>query len=195
MATSLSQIRFKIESQIRPVSLDNDDVVDWCNESNADIGLNFNLPADSASISLTSTDLQYDLPADLKIINRLRLQSVIDEGVDAELQINYRIYNGKIILPRVLWIAPDELVVDYYKHMTVFSSVDDEIELDDRYAPIYIFYGLMKFYELPETVERIGTQEANRKLQTFAMRYQSMKSQLTAYQSLSNEPVVIDGRW
>ena len=194
MTTSLSNIRFKIESQIRPVSLDNADVVDWCNEANSDIGLNFNLPG-STSIALTATDLQYQLPTDLKIINRLRLQSVIDEGIDAELQINYRIYNGYIILPRVTWIAPDDLVVDYYKHLTTFTDIDDLIELDDRYAPIYTFYGLMKYYELPETAERIGDQAATRKLQSNQVKYENMKNQLTAYQSLSNEPVVLDGRW
>lgn len=195
MATSLQTIKVQIERQIRPVSLANEDVVDWCNEANADIGLNFNLPAEPESIALTATDVQYALPADLKIINRLRLQSVIDEGIDAELQINYRIYNGNIILPRVIWIAPDDLVVDYYKHMTVFTDVDDEIELHDRYAPIYTFYGLVKYYELPETIERLGSQEANRQMTANLAKYQSMKGQLTAYQSLGNEPVVIDGRW
>lgn len=195
VATSLLNIRFLIERQIRPITLDNDDVLDWCNEANADIGMNFNLPAAPETIALTSTDLEYDLPTDLKIINRLRLQSVIDDGLDAELKINYRIYNRKIILPRVTWIAPDDLVVDYYKHLTTFTDVDDTIELDDRYAPIYTFYGLMKYYDLPETAERIGAQEAAKKMNANLVKYQNMKNQLTAYQSLSNEPVTLDGRW
>lgn len=195
MATTLSTIRFLIESQIRPVSLENADVINWCNEVNADIGLNFNIPAAAETIPLTATDLEYELPTDLKIINRLRLQSVIDEGIDAELQINYRIYNGYLILPRVTWIAPDDLVLDYYKHLTTFTAITENIELDDRYAPIYQFYGLMKFYELPETAERIGDQVALRKMQSNESKYNSMKKQLTSYQMLSNEPVIIDGRW
>lgn len=193
--TTLFDIRIKIEQQIRPTTLDNADIVTWANEVNADIGMNFNLPAEPALITLTSTDLEYALPDDLKIINRLRLQSVIDSGIDAELRMSYRIYNGKIILPRVSWLAPDTLVVDYYKHLTVFTDTDDEIELDDRYAPMYQFYGLMKYYESPEAMERFGEQSAQRKMQSSESKYNNMKMQLTAYQSLSNEPIVIEGRW
>lgn len=195
MTITLSDIRFLIESQIRPVSLENADVLNWCNEANADIGLNFNLPATPSSITLAANTLEYPLPANLKIINRLRLQSRINEGLDSELKINYRIYNGKIILPRVLWIVPDTLVVDYYKHLTTFTDIANTIELDDRYAPVYQFYGLMKFYELPETALRIGDQVALRKMQSNEVKYNSMKNQLTSYQMLSNEPVIIDRRW
>lgn len=97
MATSLLDIRFMLERQIRPSNIDNADFVIWCNEANDDIGINFNLPADPEVIELSTTTLEYTLPDDLKIINRLRLQSVIDSGLDAEFQINYRIYNGKLI--------------------------------------------------------------------------------------------------
>lgn len=192
---SLSDIRGMIERQIRPTTLDNTDVLDWCNEANSDFGSNFNLPAPSESIPLTSTDLEYLLPTDLKIINRLRLQSVIDEGIDAELKMNYRIYNGYLILPRISWIAPDDLVVDYYKHLTTFTEVEDEIELDDRYATVYVFYGLMKYYEQPESFALYGEVNARQRMQANQSKYESMKNTLTSYQMLSNEPVVIDGRW
>lgn len=193
MAKTLSDIRFLIEREVK-ATLEDADVLNWSNQVNADIGMKINLPA-TTTITLNTTDLQYALPADLKIINRLRLQSVIDEGLDREFQTNYRIYNGYIILPRVLWIAPDDLVVDYYKHLSTFSDIDDEIQLDDRYAPVYQFYGLMKYYDLPDVVAQLGAQTAMRKMQSSEVRYTGMKNQLTAYQSLSNEPVVLDGRW
>lgn len=194
MATSLLDIRFQTERQTRPTTLDNDDFLIWANEANADIGMNFDLPA-STTISLTTTDLEYALPSDLKIINRLRLQSVVDDGLDREFGIDYRIYNGTIIFPRTLWIAPDTVIVDYYKHFNVFTSIDDLIELDDRYAPLYMHYALMKYYDLPETTTLIGEQTALRKMQAAEARYRNMKVQLTAYQQLSNEPVTIQGRW
>jgi hypothetical protein len=194
MAKSLLDLRFIIENQTKPFSLDNEDVIIWGNEVNADIGLSINVPS-SENIALNTTDLQYALPADLKIINRLQLQSVIDEGIDAEFGIDYRIYNGNIVFPHVIWIAPDALVVDYYKHLTTFTSITDEIELDDRYVPIYQFYGLMKFYEIPAVIEKIGDQAANRRMLSYERKYEDMKNKLTSYQMLSNEPVVIDGRW
>lgn len=191
----LSEIRFMIERQIKPVTLDNDDVLDWCNEANSDLGSNFNLPAPPEVITLNSTDIEYLLPEDLKIINRLRLQSVIDEGIDAEFKMNYRIYNGYLVLPRISWIVPDDLVVDYYKHLTTFTSIEDEIELEDRYATVYVFYGLMKYYEQPSSYELYGEQNARLRMQANQAKYTDMKNQLTSYQSLSNEPVVIEGRW
>lgn len=194
MAKSLIDIRFIIEKQIKPYTLDNEDVIIWGNEVNADIGMNINIPS-SGDITLTTTNLQYALPTDLKIINRLQLQSVIDEGIDAEFGVKYRIYNGNIIFPHTLWIAPDTLVVDYYKHLTTFTTIEDLIELDDRYVPIYQFYGLMKFYEMPEVIEKMGEQAASRKMLSYEKKYEDIKNKLTAYQMLSNEPVIINGRW
>lgn len=180
MATSLSDIRFKIERNVK-LTLEDADVINWCNYVNTDVGMGINIPADPpASITLTTTDLEYALPATLKIINRLRLQSVIDQGLDAELRINYRIYNGNIILPRVLWIAPDTLVVDYYKHMTYFTSEDDEIDIADRFTPLYTFYGI--------AVSKGSDPLAD-------PSYLNVKKQVLAYYALSNEPITIDGRW
>ncbi len=180
MTTSLSDIRFQIERNVK-ASCENEDVINWCNYVNSDVGMAINIPSASpAEITLTTTDLAYTLPADLKIINRLRLQSSIDEGIDAEFIVSYRIYNGQIVLPRYLWIAPDTLIIDYYKHMTLFTDIEDEIDIDDRFAPLYTFYGIAK------TKGHEPTQDVG---------YLNMKTQLLAYYSLRIEPVVIQGRW
>jgi len=180
MTTSLSDIRFMIERNVK-TTLEDADVVNWCNYVNTDVGMGINIPADPAeSIVLTTTDLEYALPVNLKIINRLRLQSVIDQGLDAELRVNYRIYNGNIILPRVCWMAPDTLVIDYYKHMTYFTEIEDVIDIDDRFTPLYTFYG-------------ISVAKGNDPLVDPA--YLNVKRQVLAYYSLSNEPIVVEGRW
>ncbi len=179
MATTLSQIRFLIERNLAsiPMTITDEDMVIWANEVNMDVGINIDIPATAQSITLDTSTLAYTLNANLKIINRLRLQSDIDAGDDISLTINYRIYNGQIIIPTVFWVAPDDLVVDYYKHMTYFAAVTESIDIADRFTPLYTFYGIKHFK--PD----------------YEVRYQAMKDQVVSYYSLSNEPVVIESRW
>jgi hypothetical protein len=192
--STLHQIRFLIERQVKE-ELEDADVLNWCNEVNADIGTNINVPADAYSITLNTTDLEYALPANLKIINRLRLQSLIDQGIDAEIVCNYRIYNGNLILPRVLWIAPDELVVDYYKHLTYFTDIMDDIDIPDRLQTVYTFYGFMKYYGMPSIVANMGELSSRRMADNYAGMYANMRNQVISYYSLSDEPTVVDGGW
>jgi hypothetical protein len=175
MTTTLSAIRFLIEQQSEPTT--NEDVIIWCNEVNMDVGMNIDIPATPQTIVLDVNTLNYPLSANLKIINRLRLQSDITAGIDLSLNIKYRIYNGEIIIPNVFWVAPDSLVVDYYKHMSYFTAITEAIDIADRFTPLYTFYGLSK--SKPE----------------FEPKYQMMKDQVVSYYSLGNEPVTIESRW
>jgi hypothetical protein len=194
MATTLSDIRFLIERQVK-YAIEDADVLNWSNEVNADIGTNINIPADPLEITLTTTDLEYTLPDDLKLINRLRLQSDINQMIDTDLLIDYRIYSGKIILPRILWIAPDTLVVDYYKHLTLFETIFDEIDLPDRLRTVYTFYGFSKYYQQPDVIARVGENQARANQQNYAQMYEGMKINVISYYSLSDEPVIIDRMW
>jgi hypothetical protein len=194
MATTLSDIRFLIERQVK-YAIEDADVLNWSNEVNADIGTNINIPTDPVEITLTTTDLEYTLPDDLKLINRLRLQSDINQMIDTDLLIDYRIYSGKIILPRILWIAPDTLVVDYYKHLTYFETIFDEIDLPDRLRTVYTFYGFSKYYQQPDVIARIGENQARANQQNYAQMYEGMKINVISYYSLSDEPVIIDRMW
>lgn len=194
MTTTLTDIRYLIEREVKD-TIENEDVINWCNQVNADIGTNINIPATASSIALNSTDLEYALPSDLKIINRLRLQSVIDEGIDRELLTPYRIYNGYLILPRVFWLAPDTLMLDYYKHLTNFTSISDNIDLPDRLNTVYSFYGFMKYYKQPNVMQKMGEPSARKQAETAERMYLNMKDQVISYYSLGNEPVVVDRRW
>jgi len=180
MAKTITDIRFLIEAGIKPDSLEDDVVLNWCNEVNMDVGVNINIPAEPQIITLNTSTLAYDLNEDVKIINRLRLQSDIDAGDDISININYRIYNGQIIIPNVFWVAPDDLVVDYYKHMTYFDAMTDTIDIPDRFTPLYTFYGIKQFKsDKPE----------------YEARYQAMKDQVVSYYLLGNEPDVVESRW
>lgn len=195
MATTISDIRFLIEREIQ-VTLENEDVINWCNQVSMDVGTNINVPsATPATIVLTSTDLEYNLPVDVKIINRLRLQSDIDAGLDKNLQITYRIYNGNIIFQRVYWMIPDTIIADYFKDMTYFTAVTDLIDIADRFTPLYVYYGMMKYYGTPAYMEMVGTSTANKKIESSFSAYLNMKNQVIAYYSLGNEPVTVERRW
>src|SRR5690554_1097468 len=94
MATTLSDIRFIIERQAGPI--DDSWLIHTCNDAQAEFSLNINIQ-DTDTIALTVTDIEYTLPTELKIINRLWLSSDFDAGIDKEFKWNYRTYNGKII--------------------------------------------------------------------------------------------------
>lgn len=179
MTTTLSDIHFKIEREAKE-QIDPEDVINWANEVNMDVGIGINVPsATPQSITLLTTTIEYSLNADLKVINRLRLQSDIDDDIDRDLSLKHRIYNQKIILPNsTFWIAPDTLVVDYYKHMAYHALITENIDLADRFTPLYTFYGLKKI-----------------KGAEYELMYQNMKNQVISYYSLGNEPVTIDRRW
>lgn len=193
MATLLD-LRYIIEKQVKD-NIENQEMVNWANEVNADIGTNINIPADPVSITLTPTELEYTLPDDLKVINRLRLQSWIDQNLDIEFTTPYRIYNGKIILPRILWIAPDELVVDYYKHLSYFETESDVIDIPDRLSTVYTFYGFWKYYNMPEVLVKMGEAQARKMAELYLPMYNNMRNQVISYYSLSDEPTTVEGMW
>lgn len=193
MATTLSDIRFTLQRELQDSTIDNETVIIWCNNANSDFGMNLNVPT-SSTIALTTTDLSYALPSDLKVINRLSFQSDIDNGVDREFQGSYRIYNGQIIFPTYFTQA-DTLNIDYYSQLTYFTDITDVIDIDDRYNTIYTAYGKMQYYDLPSTLERLGGQLTTRKHQDAQVAYNTIKNAVTQQYSLQNEPTTIQERW
>lgn len=197
----LSEIKYILQRELQDSSIDNETVIIWCNNANSEFGTSLNIPS-TTTISvpsviggiLTTTDLSYSLPIDLKLINRLSLASDINNGIDREFQGSYRIYNGEIIF-YTPFTQPDILNVDYYKQLKYFTAITDAIDIDDRYNTIYTAYGKMQYYGLPSTIERIGAQLANRKYQDAQIMYSNMKNAVTQQYALSIEPTVINSRW
>src|SRR5690606_7647848 len=178
MATSLLDIRFIIE-RYTGGNLDNEWVIQVCNDARAEFSLDINIP-DTAQISIDPSKMEYTLPNDLKIINRLRLQSDVDAGVDKDFVWPYRIYNGNIIFRRP-WYANDTLNIDFYRNMKHFSSVEDEIDLDDRFAPLYTSYGQREYYDIPSVRDALGESQARREWEKHDSRYMNIRHQLTSY--------------
>lgn len=192
MALTLERIRFMAERYVND-TLSNEDIINWANDINAELGLNINIP-DSAQIALTTTDMEYTLPATLKVINRLWLQSDRDNGIDKEFTWQHRIYNGKIIFVRPYWQS-DTLNVDFYRQLTYFKAITDPIDLDDRYSPLYTSYMVAQYYLSPSAIERLGELQARKQYEQHYGRYISMRTQVTALYSLVNEPAVVQERW
>jgi hypothetical protein len=186
----LSDIRALIEREIKPYQIENEDTINWCNQVNADVGTEINLP-DSEDIPLLTTAFIYALPTDLKVINRLNLQSLIDEGKDREWNINYRIYNGELILPTTPF-QEDTLVLDYYKNLTYHTDITQTLDLPNRFTPLYTYYGIMKYYQSFEVIERLGDAQARLRSELNQRMYMSMRKQVIATYSLGEQPTVID---
>lgn len=192
MATSLEDIRFIIERSVG-ASIENEWMINCANDAQAEFSLDINIQ-DTDTIALTTSDLEYTLPADLKIINRLWLQSEFDAGIDREFKWTYRTYAGKIIF-RQPWHQTDTMNVDYYRNMTYFTSIADEIDLDDRFAPLYTSYGQREYYDLPQVKQSIGEAQARKEWEKHNMRYMNIRQQVTSYYSIQNDGVSVNERW
>jgi hypothetical protein len=191
MAKTLSDIRAIIERQAGVI--EDDWLINVCNDAQAEFSLDINI-SDTATIALTTSALEYTLPDGLKIINRLWLQSDFDNGLDKEFTWSYRIYSGKIIFKQP-WIQTDTMNVDFYRHMLYFTDVENEIDLDDRFASLYTAYGQREYYDMASVKERIGAPQAQKEWDKHNVRYLNIKQQVISYYSIQNEPVVIQERW
>lgn len=193
--SKLLDIRFLLEREVKD-QIGNEDIINWCNQVNMDVGVSINVPsATPSTIVLDVTKLSYTLPVDLKLINRIRLKSDLDNGIDKPSKINYRIYNGQLIIPKVFWAATESLIVDYFKHMKYFSDITDEIDIDDRFTPLYTFFCKLKYHNEIKDSQNIHWRVAINSINTLMTNYATMKKQVIQYYSLENEPITIDERW
>lgn len=176
MATTLSDIRFKAETDIDD-NLSDANVVNWCNQAQMEFMLRVFVPANT-TIAINTTDVKYALPENLKSIRQLRLQSVLDRGLNVPYNPVYTIYDGYLQVPYP-FDNDDTLLIDYYANLKVFSSVSDEIDLEDRFQNLYISYCKAMYYLLPATRQRMGDKLA---MDFYTMQfndYQMMKKQVT----------------
>jgi hypothetical protein len=191
VTTTLSQIRFIIERNAGPV--ENESVVNWCNEAQSELIMLIEIPT-SATIAVTTTDLAYTEPVNIKRINRLWLQSERDSGIDRDISKSYRRYGGKIIFERLFGQA-DTLNIEFYKHFTYFTDITQSIDLEDRYTTLYTSYGQAQYYDIPSVIERLGDQAARRQYDKHYARYLNIKDQIAAQYTLETQPSTIKEAW
>jgi hypothetical protein len=192
----LLDIKFILQRELQDSTIDDETVLIWCNNANSDFGVNLNIP-ESSSIYVSTTELSYDLPDDIKVINRLSLQSDMDHGVDKAFTGSYRIYNGKIIFPGY-FTKDDTLNLDYYKQLTYFTDIQNAIDIDDRYGTIYIYYAKSMYYNERKAI--VGSSMRDMRLammsaQSIMNMYSAVKKQIIQQYSFHNEPTTIQERW
>jgi hypothetical protein len=192
----LLDIKFILQRELQDSTIDDETVLIWCNNANSDFGVNLNIP-ESSSIYVSTTELSYDLPDDIKVINRLSLQSDMDHGVDKAFTGSYRIYNGKIIFPGY-FTKDDTLNLDYYKQLTYFTDIQNEIDIDDRYGTIYVYYAKAMYYNERKAISGSSIRDiriAMLSAQSITNMYSAVKKQIIQQYSFHNEPTTIQERW
>lgn len=193
MSTTIEAIKFTLQRELQDTEIDSETVLIWCNNAQSDFGATINVPATS-TIAITTTELTYTLPTDLKIITRLWSQTDYDNGIDRELTDHYRIFNGSIIFPNYFREA-FTLNVDYYKLLKYFTLDTDAIDIDDRYATIYTYYAKAMYYRLPSMIEKLSAAQAQNMSQSAMNGYNMIKSQVLQQYLFRNEPSVVQSRW
>lgn len=188
----LLDVRFMIEQEVGAIT--DQSMILWANQVNADIGVSINVPAIPAQIAVNTTDLEYTEPAGIKVINRMWLQSDRDSGNDREFTGRYRRYGGKLIFANS-FPQSDTLNIDYFKQMTYFTDIDQNIDIDDRHGPLYASYGVMKYYKMPQVMERLGEDQARQESQLAQGMYMNMRQQALSLYALGSDPITIDERW
>lgn len=176
MAATLSDIRFSVERNIQD-ELDNDFVVHSCNVAQSEFMLRVKLPK-STTLAVNTTALTYSsLPTDVLDFRRFRYQSDIDNGVNRPVFPTYSYYNGAFEVPSP-FPQDDTLLIDYYGYLTNFTTIDDEIDLADRFKPLYTTYLEMAYYKLPSTRQKTGELQAQRMYEQTYAYYQEIKKQV-----------------
>lgn len=192
MATTLEQIRFDIERNVRS-TVENEEVINWCNDAQTELMMTVDLP-DTFAVEVNTSDLTYPVVIDAKRINRVWLQSERNAGVDRDIPKPYRIYNGLIIFESRFDKA-DTLNIDYYRHLKYFTDITDEIDVEDRFKSLYTSYGNAQYYDSPQTIERIGENQASRQYEKHYNRYQIIRDQIAAQYILQVQPSTIKEAW
>lgn len=179
MTTSLSDIRFTTEQNIQD-SLTNDFVIHNCNVAQSEFMLRVKIPK-STTLAVTTTALTYSsLPTDILEFRRFRFQSDIDNGYNRAVYPVYTYYNGVFEVP-VPFPKADTLLIDYYSLLTVFTAIANNIDLADRFKPLYTTYLESAYYNLPSTRQKLGADQAMAQYQQTYGYYQTIKKQVMDY--------------
>lgn len=180
MTVTLSDIRFDCEQVLPDNALNNEKVIKWCNMATSDFMLQIFIPG-STTLAVNTTSLMYTLsPTTIREIRRIRLQTDITNLVNRPYNPVYTFYNGvfEIAAP---FQAVDTLLIDYYKYLTTFTAVTDNIDIEDRFKPLYTSYIEAQWYLLPDAVKLVGDLQAQRKYDIAMGIYNRMRKQVTDF--------------
>lgn len=180
--TTLSDIRYICERNVEG-TLDNDQVVNWCNLANSEFNLRLFIPG-STTLDVTTSDLTYTLSTSIRQIRRIRSQTDLNNGINREIYPVYTFYNGKFEVPTAFSTA-DTLLIDYYAYLTVFTDIANNIDLADRYKEFYTSYVEMKYHMLPSVHEKLGSL-ADIKYQSASTLHAIIRKQVADFYVIDN---------
>lgn len=183
MPVTIADIRFTVERNVQD-TLENESVIHWCNVAQSEFMLRVKIPGNTTLAVDTSTLEYNDLPDSILEFRRFRWQSDIDNGYNRQVYPIYSWYNGKFEVP-VPFPRADDLLIDYYAYLTDFTEIDDEIDLLDRFKPLYTTYIESVYYNLPSTREKIGELQAQRMYERAYAYYNSIKKQVMDFYIVS----------
>lgn len=183
MTISLSNIRFDCEETLQD-QINDVQVINWCNKATADFMLRVFIPGSTTQL-LNTTSLTYTLtPTTIREIRRLRLQSDVTNSVNRPYNPVYTFYNGVFEVPQP-FMSVDTLLIDYYAYLTTFTAVTQNIDLADRFKPLYTSYVEAQYYLSPSTRKNIGELQAQRMYDISIGVYSMMKKQVTDFYTIS----------
>lgn len=184
MTITLSDIRFKVERDIQD-TLDNDSVIDWANVAQNEFMLRVTLPG-SLTLPINTTDITYDLSEyAIREFRRFRLQSDIDNGYNRNYNPVFTFYDGAFEVPSA-FPSVDNLLIDYYGNLKFFTEIEDEIDLDDRFYPLYSTYIKMMYYQLPSVSEKMGVERAEMRYSSNMSMHNVARKQVADFYLISN---------
>ncbi|PZD95233.1 hypothetical protein DNH61_11780 [Paenibacillus sambharensis] len=193
MAKTLSDLRYTMERYVQD-SLDNQNVINWCNDAQTEIMLSIEIP-DAMTLEVNNTDISYPILTDnIKRISRMWLASDRQQGVDRDLQATYRLYGGHIVFSH-RFAQQDVLHIEFYRHLKHFAAMTDTIDLSDRYESLYTSYGIAQYYDLPSSIQRMGEQTAKRLYDKHYTRHMMIKEQISVQYLMESQPYTIKGGW
>jgi hypothetical protein len=192
VATTLSDIRFEIERFVKD-TVENVEVIDWCNDAQIELLAIINLP-DTVTIPVNTSDISYPFTSDVKRINRMWMDSEREAGVDRDIPMSYRIYNEEIIFHN-RFDRDDTLHIDFYRHLTYFTDINDLIDIDDRFKTLYTSYGIAQYYDNPQTIVRIGENLSSRQYEKHYGRHMTVRDQIAAQYITQIQPSTIKEAW
>lgn len=164
--------------------LNDKQIINWCNQANADFMLRIFIPG-STTQAIDTTSLSYTLtPVTIRSIRRLRLQSDVTNKLNRPYNPVYTFYNGLFEVPQP-FLSADTLLIDYYAYLTTFTAATDEIDLEDRFKPLYTSYVEMQYYLLASTRKNIGELQSQRMYEIAFGIYNMMKKQVTDFYTIS----------
>jgi hypothetical protein len=184
MTTTLSDIRFECE-RILPEPITNELVIKLCNQAQADFMLRIFIPG-STTLAINNTALSYVLtPTTIRTIRRLRLQSDLDNKINRPYNPVYTFYNGLFEVPTP-FLRADTLLIDFYAYLKTFTEMSDEIDLPDRFKPLYTSYIESQYYLLPTTIASMPGRSARYvpwliAFEQYDKLFQTMKKQVTDF--------------